>query len=106
MLIELMTQAYQQGLIPSEDELRELYISNNILDAPAVIKKLSSNPKMKQVLPTIRQCIEGVDDQQIGTDIITFMDDVYPTLTTEIVEEKGQWIADLLTEGIKVVKDV
>ena len=105
MLCELL--AATASFLPNETEARNTIEKFSMLDAPAVIKRITKSSEFGAILPQLELAFEGLGTKTISDHVIFFLDMYYPNVLLEIAadEKRAQLFEDIITGGIEVVKN-
>jgi len=104
-LYELLTMT--ESCLPDENAVRNTIEKFSILDAPAIVSHAMKIERFKMLVPLISDAMEDMDTKRITEYVISFFNPYYPTVIKEITanEQNTQLRADVVKEGIKVIRD-
>jgi len=93
--------------LPNETEARNTIEKFSMLDAPAVIKRITKSTEFNALLPQLELAFDGLETKTIYDHVIFFLDMHYPNVLREIEtdEKNAQLFEDVITGGIGVVKN-
>ena len=105
LLCELLIAS--SSYLPNETEVRNTIEKFSMLDAPAVIKRITKSSVFEAIRPHLELAFEGVETKTIADHVILYLDMYYPNVLHEIEinETKAQLFEDVMSGGIKVIKD-